>query len=213
MIRRLALLVVAAVACPAHEPITTRLTWTREISRIFLKRCMGCHREGGGAMSLAAYDEARPWAKAIRDEVLERRMPPWGAVKGFGEFRDDPSLSEVEIDWIANWVEGGAPKGEDLYLPAGTAAAARNPAKPPIRGLALPLTLARQEVVFGIEPAIPGKIVARRPDGAVAPLIWLLHLRPDQPKAFYFREPLKLPRGTTIEGGGRLITSAGSPAW
>ena len=68
-------------------------------------------------MSLATYDDARPWAKAIRDEVLARRMPPWGAVKGVGEFRDDPSLSQIEIDMIVNWVEGGAPKGDDIYLP------------------------------------------------------------------------------------------------
>src|SRR4051812_11822963 len=71
----------------AHEPITTKLTWTQEISRIFYKRCVSCHREGGASpMSLATYDEARPWAKAIKEEVLERRMPPWGAVRGIGEF-------------------------------------------------------------------------------------------------------------------------------
>ena len=63
------------------------------------------------------YDEARPWAKAIRDEVLARRMPPWGAVKGVGEFRDDPSLSQIEIDMLVNWVEGGAPQGDEIYLP------------------------------------------------------------------------------------------------
>ena len=67
-------------------------------------------------MSLMTYEEARPWAKSIRDEVLARRMPPWGAVKGVGEFRDDPSLSQIEIDMIVNWVEGGAPEG-DIYLP------------------------------------------------------------------------------------------------
>ena len=71
----------------------------------------------GAPIPLIAYDDARPWAKAIREEVLERRMPPWGAVKGFGEFRDDPSLSQPEIDMIVNWVEGGAPKGDDIYLP------------------------------------------------------------------------------------------------
>ena len=68
-------------------------------------------------MPLATYEEARPWAKAIRDEVLSRRMPPWGAVKGVGEFRGDPSLSQIEIDMIVNWVEGGAPEGDDIYLP------------------------------------------------------------------------------------------------
>ncbi len=64
------------------------------------------------------YDEARPWAKAIKEEVLERRMPPWEAVKGFGEFRDDRGLTQEEMETISGWVEGGAPEGEPKYLPA-----------------------------------------------------------------------------------------------
>ena len=44
-------------------------------------------------------------------------MPPWGAVKGFGDFRDDPSLTQDEITRIAEWVEGGAPEGDPIYLP------------------------------------------------------------------------------------------------
>ena len=63
-------------------------------------------------MSLLTYESARPWAKAIKEEVLNRRMPPWGAVKGFGDFRDDPSLTQDEITRIAEWVEGGAPEGD-----------------------------------------------------------------------------------------------------
>lgn len=70
-------------------------------------------------MSLATYEEARPWAKAIKEEILEKRMPPWHAVKGYGEFRNAPALTQREIDLIVNWVEGGAPKGEDKDLPAG----------------------------------------------------------------------------------------------
>src|SRR5438876_898608 len=115
--RLLACLVLACCVvnnAAAHEIITTKLTWTQEISRIVYKRCASCHREGGAApMSLLSYDEARPWAKAIRDEVAERRMPPWGAVKGFGDFRNDASLTDPEIEMMILWVEGGAPKGDD----------------------------------------------------------------------------------------------------
>jgi hypothetical protein len=68
-------------------------------------------------MSLLTYEEARPWAKAIRDEVTSRRMPPWGAVAGIGDFADDPSLSTPEIDLLVAWVEGGAPEGDPVYLP------------------------------------------------------------------------------------------------
>jgi hypothetical protein len=69
-------------------------------------------------MSLATYEEARPWAKAIKEEMLEKRMPPWRAMKGYGEFRNAPTLTQREIDLIVNWVEGGAPKGDDKDLPA-----------------------------------------------------------------------------------------------
>jgi hypothetical protein len=70
-------------------------------------------------MSLATYEEARPWAKAIKEEMLEKRMPPWHAVKGYGDFRNAPSLTQREIDLVVNWVEGGAPKGDDKDLPKG----------------------------------------------------------------------------------------------
>ena len=53
-------------------------------------------------MSLATYEEARPWAKAIKEEILEKRMPPWRAMKGYGEFRNEPSLTQREIDLIVN---------------------------------------------------------------------------------------------------------------
>ena len=123
----------AAVVCPlvlviaatltvtwrgnAHEVITTRITFNKEIVRILAKSCMSCHHTGGLApMPLTTYQEARPWAKAIKEEVLERRMPPWHSVTGYGEFANDPSLAAREIDFITAWVDGGAPKGEDKDL-------------------------------------------------------------------------------------------------
>src|SRR5262249_49561686 len=63
-------------------------------------------------------DQARLSAQAIKEQVLSRRMPPWNAVEGFGEFKDDRSLSQEEIEIFAEWVEGGAPEGNPAYLPA-----------------------------------------------------------------------------------------------
>ena len=108
-----------ALSSSAHEPITTKVRFNKEIIRILQRSCLGCHRPGGIAFSLATYDEARPWAKAIKEEVLEKRMPPWHAVKGYGEFRNAPSFTQRDIDLLVNWVEGGAPKGEDKDLPEG----------------------------------------------------------------------------------------------
>ena len=102
----------------SHDPITTKVMFNKEIVRIFQRHCLACHNSGTITnISLATYAQARPWAKAFKEEVLERRMPPYQAVKGFGRFHDDYSLTQREIDRIVSWVEGGAPKGDDKDLP------------------------------------------------------------------------------------------------
>ena len=117
MLLRVAAVGISFFPACGHDVVTTRLTWSQEVSRVVFKRCAGCHRPEGKAFSLATYAEARPWAKAIQEEVLRRRMPPWNAVKGFGEFRHDRGLSGAEIHLLADWVEGGAPEGDPNMLP------------------------------------------------------------------------------------------------
>jgi hypothetical protein len=208
------LLTLAGVA-GAHDPITTKLTWTQEISRIAYRHCVSCHHEGGAAMSLVTYDEARPWAKAIRDEVAERRMPPWGAVKGFGAFRDDASLTDPEIEMLVLWVEGGAPKGDDIYLPPvpSFAAVAQKMVTTAV-GIAVErqTTLAHGITATGIAPREMAadsqmRIIARLPDGSVKNLIWLRNTSAEWKRAFYFREAVALPKGTLIavDSGAALI--------
>jgi mono/diheme cytochrome c family protein len=105
-----ALLSAAAATLLAHDPITTKVTWDREIQPIVQARCVSCHSPGGRApMSLTTYAEARPWARAIREEVLTRRMPIWHVARGYGDFTNDPSLSPFEIALIVAWVDGGSP--------------------------------------------------------------------------------------------------------
>ncbi|MGD0617568.1 MAG: cytochrome c [Bryobacteraceae bacterium] len=112
--RAILLLPVCALA---HDPISTKITWSREVSRLVLAHCASCHREGGSSFSLMTYRQARPWAVAIKEEILERRMPPWGAVDGFGDFRNDEALTEAELEIVAAWAEGGAPEGDPALLP------------------------------------------------------------------------------------------------
>ncbi|MEP7272625.1 MAG: hypothetical protein ABI882_14065 [Acidobacteriota bacterium] len=102
-----------------HEPITTNVRFNKEIIRILEKNCLACHSPGKmrGDISLTTYEEARPWAKAIKEEVLEKRMPPYQAVRGFGSFVRNYGLSQREIDLLVSWVEGGAPKGDAKDLP------------------------------------------------------------------------------------------------
>ena len=199
---------ICVTAARAHEPITTKLTWTQEISRIIYKRCASCHHEGGTAFSLTTYDEARPWAKAIREEVLERRMPPWGAVEGVGAFRDDPSLTALEIEMLVGWVEGGAPEGDAVYLPPapafGTEAKSASSAKPRlIVEAGVPLTLREAVAAVAITPrdtpeGSSMEVTAYKPDGEVEHLIWLRHYREEWNRAYWFRDPVRLPAGTRI---------------
>jgi hypothetical protein len=204
---RLLLAFALAPAAFAHDTITTKLLWTQEISRLMNKHCVSCHREGGSAMSLATYEDARPWAKAIRDEVAARRMPPWGAVKGVGEFRGDPSLSQIEIDMIVNWVEGGAPKGDDAYLPPAPRLSAESKPRAASRELRVTtdsaLTLAAPAELSGLRPERLAageslEVTAYRPDGGVERLIWIRDWRPQWERTYYFRHPVRLPKGTRI---------------
>lgn len=206
--RFLVLILVACVpAAFAHDVISTKLLWTQEISRIVYRHCAVCHHEGGSApMSLMTYKEARPWAKAIRDEVLERRMPPWGAVKGVGEFRNDPSLSQIEIDMVVNWVEGGAPEGDEMYLPP--APHFEKPNVPPAgRQIAVGSdsvrTIGEDVLAAGIRPLrlAPGAsldVAVAKPDGGVEHLIWIRNWRPEWERTYFFAHPVRLPQGARI---------------
>lgn len=94
-----------------HVPITTKIVFNREIAQIFQKKCFQCHTDGNVSVPLTTYKEARPWAVAIKEEILERRMPPWGAAAGYGHFANDMSLTGREISLILSWADGGAPSG------------------------------------------------------------------------------------------------------
>lgn len=94
-----------------HVPITTKIVFNREIAQIFQKKCFQCHTDGNVSVPLTTYKEARPWAVAIKEEILERKMPPWGAAQGYGHFSNDMSLTGREVSLILSWADGGAPSG------------------------------------------------------------------------------------------------------
>ncbi len=96
----------------------TAPTFTKDVAPILYKNCVRCHRRGEVApMPLMTYEEARPWARAIKEKVIAREMPPWFADPAYGRFRNDARLSREEIETIAAWAEAGSPKGEDADLP------------------------------------------------------------------------------------------------
>lgn len=208
MFRAVALIVLSLGAAAAHDVITTKITWSKEISRLVYKRCVSCHRDRGGAFPLMTYEQARPWAKAIKEEVLERRMPPWNIVKGFGEFRDDRGLTQEEIELISDWVEGGAPEGDPTHLPGPPAASGW-------RNIAAPAGASELVVSAGtriqsparvvavrpknLQPGTTAQIIAVSPDGTVEPVLWVYQYNPRFKRTYYYRAPLVLPAGTRIE--------------
>ena len=109
----LAVVLLLPAAAAAQTP-----TFSKDVAPIFYSKCVECHRPTMFApMSLVQFDDARPWAKSIRNRVATRTMPPWGADPAHGVFKNDPRLSDKEIATILAWVDGGAPKGDDKDLP------------------------------------------------------------------------------------------------
>jgi hypothetical protein len=96
------------------------VTFAKDVAPIFQRSCQTCHRPGAIApMSLMTYQDARPWARAIRQKVVNREMPPWHVDRNVGitKFKDDPSLTDAEIATITRWVDSGAPLGNATDLP------------------------------------------------------------------------------------------------
>jgi hypothetical protein len=203
----------------AHDFVTTPVTWNREIARIFYSRCVACHQEGGQAFSMMEYRETFPWRTAIKEEVLERRMPPWGAVKGFGDFRNDQALTPEQIELITSWAQGGSPEGEAKDLPSKEhldelmkesvwfAAESRADLHGYAGGIETSgdFKLIRPFLLDGLFPKnVPVdesiQILAELPDGRVEPLLWLSGYEPQFAHPFLFRTPLALPAGTMISG-------------
>ncbi|HLG14764.1 MAG TPA: hypothetical protein VJH03_09725 [Blastocatellia bacterium] len=98
--------------------VPAKPTFTKDVLPILQKSCQECHRPGTMApMSLLTYEEARPWARSIKEKVVTRYMPPWHIDRTVGEYSPDPSLSDVEIATIAKWVDSGASKGDPKDAP------------------------------------------------------------------------------------------------
>lgn len=157
-------------------------------------------------MPLTTYAEVRPWAAAIKHEVLTRRMPPWGAVKGFGAFRNDASLSAPEIAVLSSWAEGGAPEGDPIFFEPYHR---HEPTAMPdggghrrlrVRGA---LRLEDALVATGVSPA-PGpvgswlQVTAHLPGGGVEHLLWLRRSGAPAPADYWFLRPIEMPAGTRV---------------
>src|SRR5262252_3663830 len=109
------------LALAAVTQASPQVTFAKDVAPILERNCQVCHRPGAIApMSLLTYEDARPWARAIKEKVVRREMPPWYIDRNVGitEFKDDPSLSDADIAIISKWVDAGAPRGDPGDMPA-----------------------------------------------------------------------------------------------
>ena len=157
-------------------------------------------------MPLTTYAEARPWAKAIKEEVLTRRMPKWHAARGYGNFANDPSLSPFEIALISAWADGGAPLGENSAPPdtavkqegvANTISKNTSVVSAPCRNGAV-----AQGLLTAVHPSLAkgGSIAlaVSTPDGRTDVLAWIRNFDPEFAETYTLRKPLSLPRGSRL---------------
>ena len=102
--------IILFAAIPAFAADTT---FSGGASQVLAKRCAACHRTGEiGPMPLTSYAEARPWAKAIKQAVVSRTMPPWHADAASSKhIANSRLLTVAEIQTIVDWADGGAKEG------------------------------------------------------------------------------------------------------
>ena len=217
----IACLTIFSALTTAHDRITTRVTWTSDIARIVQARCVTCHSPGGRApMSLGTYEEARPWARAIREEVLTRRMPKWHAARGYGDFSNDPSLSSFEIALIVAWADGGAPetlKDEWRRVPTD-----RGVQPPPTHPEAV-----ERHLPCVAQPLPSGTLLAVRPrlahgrslalavrlSGGRREIVgWIRNYDPDFPTTYWLRTPMVLGRESWLEAYRTDDSDGSAPA-
>jgi mono/diheme cytochrome c family protein len=117
------LLALAGFLSPASEAngakaTAKQVTFNKDIAPIFHAKCAECHRPGEAApFSTLTYKDVRPWAKSIKEKVVNREMPPWHADPHFGAWANDRRLTPQQIAAISAWVDGGALEGNPKDLP------------------------------------------------------------------------------------------------
>ena len=114
-------LLFAGVLCSAAAFAATapsQITFYKDVLPVLQKNCQGCHRPGEAApMSFLTYDQTRPWAKAMKQAVLTKQMPPWFADPHYGKFANDRTLSQADIETLVSWADTGAKPGDAKDAP------------------------------------------------------------------------------------------------
>jgi hypothetical protein len=228
-------IVIGGTRVRSDDPVSSSVRFTGEIVRIFDRKCLPCHGSGTISVPLTSYRDVRAWGRAIREEIVEQRMPPWTVARGYGRFRNELSLSAREMLTVLSWIDGGMPRGDDRDLPPPAQGTPR--AAPDLR---LPLPPQRvpamaDEVVRRVAVALPGdrdRAVARLvlapgarqvlrgalifeegEDGRDARwlgawLPWQPEIAPPAPDAFHLRHGARLTVELHYRGADEEVTDA-----
>lgn len=174
----------------AHVTTTNTVVFEREIVRILEARCVACHAESGSGPRLVTYEDVWLEREGVLASVLEGRMPPWGAVRGYGGFANDNGLTPREKQFVVSWVEGLGPRNAgELFLNVGGAAGR---AGDPVRARldAGPWELGEPDAVYTLPAPGPGPEAGARVervvlDPGLATERWVsgLELEPGDPRA------------------------------
>jgi hypothetical protein len=114
-----AFVVVGADVIVAQGRAPARVTFYKDVAPVLQKNCETCHRPGQIApMAFQTYESTRPWARAIKEAVVSKKMPPWFADGGSAHILNDRSLKPAEIEMLATWADAGAPAGNPSDAPA-----------------------------------------------------------------------------------------------
>src|SRR5438309_1395583 len=89
------LLPIVCLVVPAFAAVPT---YSKDVAPILFRHCTDCHHANDIApMPLMTYEQTKPWAAAINEAVVMRKMPPWKADPHIGKWANDPSLTDAEI--------------------------------------------------------------------------------------------------------------------
>jgi hypothetical protein len=134
-------------------------------------------------------------------------MPPWGAVKGFGDFRNDQALTPEQIELIVSWASGGVPEGKPEDSPPSPKFDAPGSERPPSGGLVATgdIEIKKPFTLDGLWPqniadGASFQVTVEYPDGGVEPLLWLYRYKAQFGHPFLLQTPLAIPRGAVIHG-------------
>ena len=116
--RYLCLAMLTAAGLWAGKTAAEPVTFNKDVLPVLQKNCQSCHRPGEAApMSFLSYKETRPFAKAIKEAVRLKRMPPWFADPHVGKFANERVMSAADIDLLAKWADTGAAEGNPKDAP------------------------------------------------------------------------------------------------